>query len=82
MVGLFPPRKGVRFAYRVTIMNRRDIFKLLGLSVVGCVAQKPIIGTTQKPSYGPIDDGHAPRDTDGPEYDYWLDEIGKDEMHL
>ncbi|MHA2429342.1 MAG: hypothetical protein ACXADB_15085 [Candidatus Hermodarchaeia archaeon] len=62
-------------------MNRRDIFKsFLGLSVAGCAGNE-IFRLEDKPKM----DYKRPDvvvDTDDRYYDEWLDEYGKDEMHL
>jgi hypothetical protein len=60
-------------------MNRRDIFKLLGLSVVGCATYpKTDIESPKEVSKRPV------VDTDDRYYDEWLDnyEANKDSMHL
>ena len=60
-------------------MNRRDLLKYtLAIPVVGCVQQSDVFTLREQPEKV----NRAPRDTDGPEYDEWLDDYGKDEMHL
>ena len=70
-------------------MNRRDLLKYtLAIPVVGCVQQSDVYklerdGVMLNPIKHPANtDERAPYDTDSPYYDEWLDDYGKDEMHL
>jgi hypothetical protein len=77
-------------------MNRRDIFKgLLGLSTIAVAgnaankeleawAAKNVIDCRRAPikKEGGSYNLHSVYDSDGREYDNWLDNHNKDEMHL